>query len=192
MVRKDMLEDAVWKEIEKLLSDPHHLRAEFERRASSAGSKERPAFRARIHKLRRAIKRMIDSYAEGLIEKSEFEPRIRDHRARLERLEDAEVQAQEIEKAQRQMRLVVGRLEAFAEQVDDGLASMDWMEKRELVRCLVRQVEIDRKEVSVCFRVEPAPSAQAPDDRGVVQHQSVRRRAQKPADLWHRHWLMKS
>jgi site-specific DNA recombinase len=187
MVRKQMLEDAVWKEIEALLSDPHRLQAEFERRATSPKSKEGAACKARIHKLRRAIQRMIDSYAEGLIEKSEFEPRIQDLRTRLARLEKAEVAAQEIEQAQRQMRLVVGRLDAFAEQVDEGLAAMGWKEKRDLVRCLVKQVEIDREEVTVCFRVEPAPFARTPDERGFVQHRSVRgcaghcRRSSRPA-----------
>jgi len=174
MVRKQMLEDAVWKEIETLLSDPHHLQAEFERRATRSRSKESSACKARIHKLRRAIQRMIDSYAEGLIEKSEFEPRIRDQRARLARLEKADLEAQEIEQAQRQMQFVVGRLEAFAEQVDEGLAAMDWKQKRDLVRCLVKQVEIDREGVTVCFRVEPAPFARTPDDRGFVQHRLVR------------------
>lgn len=177
MVRKHMLEDAVWKEIEKLLSDPHHLRAEFERRAKGSNPKDNSEYRARTHKLRRAIQRLIDSYAEGLIEKSEFEPRIRDQRARLARLEKAESQAQEIEQAQRQMQLVVGRLEAFAKQVDQGLAAMDWKEKRDLVRCLVKQVEIDRKGVTVCFRVEPAPFARAPGEPGFVQHRSAHRGA---------------
>jgi site-specific DNA recombinase len=187
MVRKDMLENAVWKEIENLLSDPHHLRTEFERRAARSNSKEGSACRARIHKLRRAIKRLIDSYAEGLIEKSEFEPRIRDQRARLVRMQKTEEQAQEIEQAQRQMQLVVGRIEAFAEQVDKGLAAMDWKGKRDLVRCLVKQVEVDRKEVTVCFRVEPAPFAQAPGDPGFVQHRSVRRRAHR-CTLGHAAW----
>lgn len=177
MVRKQMLEDAVWKEIESLLSDPHHLQAEFERRAKGSGSNEDSAGKARILKLRRAIQRMIDSYAEGLIEKSEFEPRIQDLRARLTRLEKAEVEAREIEQAQRQMRLVVGRLEAFAEQVDAGLAALAWKERRDLVRCLVKQVEIDREEVTVCFRVDPVPFAPTPDERGFVQHRSVRENA---------------
>jgi len=173
MVRKDMLESVVWQEVEKLLSDPHHLEAEFERRASRPGAEDGTVYKARIDKLRRGIKRLIDSYAEGLIEKSEFEPRIRDHKARLERLEKAEVETQEIEAAQKQMRLVVGRIEAFAEQVDAGLASMDWKEKRDLVRCLVKQVEIDREEVTVCFRVEPSPRVRTPNS-GFVQHCPVR------------------
>lgn len=171
-----MLENAVWQEVERLLSDPHHLETEFERRASDPGATTGAVYMARIRKLRRGIKRLIDSHAEGLIEKSEFVPRIRDHKARLERLEKAEVEAHETEVAQQQLRLVVGRIEAFAEQVDAGLASMDWEEKRDLVRCLVRQVEVDREEVTVCLRVEPARFARAPN-RGFVQHCSVRGRA---------------
>ena len=41
-------------------------------------------------KLRRSIERLIDSYANEVIDKDEFEPRIRTMRQRLQILEDQE------------------------------------------------------------------------------------------------------
>ena len=40
-----------------------------------------------MSKLRRGLARLIDSYAEGLIDKQEFEPRVTHMRARLQHLE---------------------------------------------------------------------------------------------------------
>jgi site-specific DNA recombinase len=117
----------------------------------------------RIGKVRRGIARLIDSYAEGLIEKQEFEPRI----SRLrQRLADLQGQAQQItdEMAhQVELRLIISRLEEFAMKVRDGLDEADWLTKRELIRTLVKRVEIDKEEVNVVFRVTPVPFDLSPE-----------------------------
>jgi hypothetical protein len=87
-----------------------------------------------IQKVKRGIARLIDAYAEGLVEKSEFEPRLRNARNRLERLqadakEQADHEAQELE-----LRLLLGRLQEFADQVRDGLQKADWLKRREIIR----------------------------------------------------------
>ena len=169
MVRADLLEDAVWQEVRRLLEDPRRLEAEYERRGSDAGGKPAAELQGRTRKLRRGIERLIDSYAEGLLEKAEFEPRIRDRKARLARLEEEADRAHETEAAQQQMRMVVGRIEMFAQQVEAGLESMDWGQRRDLVRSLVRQIEVDDENVAVCFRVAPASHETNPE-KELVQH----------------------
>ena len=42
-----------------------------------------------IHKTKRGISRLIDAFQDGLLEKQEFEPRVRAARERLARLEEA-------------------------------------------------------------------------------------------------------
>ena len=122
----------------------------------------------RIGKVRRGIARLIDSYAEGLIEKQEFEPRI----SRLrQRLADLQGQAQQItdEMAhQVELRLIISRLEEFAMKVRDGLDEADWLTKRELIRTLVKRVEIGKEEVNIVFRVTPVPFDLSPE-RGSLQ-----------------------
>jgi site-specific DNA recombinase len=114
---------------------------------------------------------LIDSYAEGLIEKTEFEPRLTRLRARIGQLEVDAQRLQEEAEVEREARLLVGRLEQFAAQVRTGLHDADWQTRRELIRTLVKRVEIDEQQVRVVFRLTPvgppSPFDGAPDD---LQH----------------------
>ena len=147
------------------------LSRSIERRlqAPSREDEDLAAIEARIVKVRRGVARLIDSYAEGFIEKQEFEPRI----GRLrQRLADLQTQAQQITDEvarQAELRLVITRLEEFAAKVKDGLAEADWLTKRELIRTLVKRVEIGKEEVNVVFRVAPDPFDLSPE-RGSLQH----------------------
>ena len=73
---------------------------------------------------------------------------------------DLETQEQRIinELAQQEsLRLVITQLEEFAAKVKDGLTEADWDAKRDLIRTLVKRVEISRKDVRIVFRVTPDP-----------------------------------
>jgi site-specific DNA recombinase len=113
--------------------------------------------------------RLIDSYAEGFIDKEEFEPRIGRLRQRLAALDAQARQIADAVAAQQELRLVIGRLEDFAVQVSSGLDSADWSMRREILRTLVSRVEIHRDEVNVVFRAPPSPFVASPS-AGVLQH----------------------
>src|SRR4029453_2616104 len=88
-LRTDRLDEAVWQEVERLLRDPGRIAAEYERRLAeaqrrAAGGADPPAAELQLAKLRRGMNRLIDSYAEGLIERREFEPRIAGFRQRVQ------------------------------------------------------------------------------------------------------------
>jgi len=57
---------------------------------------------------------LIDSYAKGLIDKAEFEPRITRMRERLTQLEEHMRQIQDEAGMEHELRLILGRLETFA------------------------------------------------------------------------------
>ncbi len=119
--------------------------------------------------LRKMISRLIDAYGEGLLDKSEFEPRILAARERLARLE--EECRQRIDEAAREteLRLVIGQLEEFARRVSQELQGPDWATRREIVRALVKKVEIDEQEVRIVYRVSPSPFEGDPQ-QGSLQH----------------------
>src|SRR5262249_11734173 len=149
-LRTDVLEDAVWKDVCALLNDPEKVAAEYRRRLDGKGRKAGPKSGESLAKLvqgvKRGIARLIDAYGEGLLEKEEFEPRIRSARERLARLQaDAQKQA-EAEAREQELRLVIGQLQEFAERVRSGLAEADWATRREIIRALVRRVEMDQEE----------------------------------------------
>jgi site-specific DNA recombinase len=168
-LRTDLLDLSVWQEVCGLLEEPGRLEQEYRRRLAPPEEDESGSVEAQLGKLRQGVARLIDSYAEGLIEKAEFEPRITRLRQRIAGLEEQAQQLAQAANLQHELRLILGRLETFAAQVRDGLAEADWMMRRELIRALVKRVEIGPDEVNVVFRVGPDPFVESPD-RGVLQH----------------------
>ena len=90
-----------------------------------------------------------------MIEKAEFEPRITRMRERIQQLEAQIRQIQDEAGMEHELRLILGRLETFASKVKEGLAEADWLTRREIIRTLVKRVEVDQEQVNVIFRVGP-------------------------------------
>jgi site-specific DNA recombinase len=85
------LDLAVWQEVCTLLPHPKRLAEEYQRRLQPETRAQRTPLatvEGQSSQLRQGIARLIDSYAEGLIDKAEFEPRITRLRQRLARLEE--------------------------------------------------------------------------------------------------------
>lgn len=178
------LEAAVWDDVCALLAEPARVEQEYARRlqedAAAAGGAESAGLAKRVAAVRKGISRLIDGYSEGLLEKEEFEPRLQAARARLARLE-AEVRAQTDAVARRaELRLVIGKLQEFAEGIKSGLGQAEWTTRREVIRALVKQIEIGDEEVRIVYRVPPVPFVEAPEG-GILQDCGRRRRPFSPA-----------
>ena len=168
-VRTDLLDLTVWQEVCALLEDPQRVEHEYRRRLAPPDADERSGVERQLGKLRQGLARLIDSYAEGLIEKAEFEPRINRLRERIVALEEQAQQLAQAATFQDDLRMIIGRLDEFAARVKGGLAEADWSTRRELIRAVVKRVEIGPEEVNVVFRVSPDPFVESPD-RGILQH----------------------
>jgi len=166
-VRTDLVEVAVWEEVCRLLEHPQRLEQEYRRRqhAPRRGSQwETPErLRAQSKKLRQGIARLIDSYAEGVIGKEECEPRVTRMTQKVTSLEARLQQLADDATQQQDLRLIISQLEDFVAKVRGGLATADWLTRREIIRALVRRVEIDQQHVSVVFRVPPMSTNSDPD-----------------------------
>jgi site-specific DNA recombinase len=166
-VRTDVLEEAVWDDVCALLKEPGRLEAEYRRRLSQKNAdkdaKDGQELQSLIQKVKRGIARLIDAYGEGLMEKCEFEPRVRDFRERLARLEAEAKQQADLASQERELRLVIGQLQEFAARVQTGLAEADWSTRRELIRTLVKRVEVAEEEVRVIYRVSLSPFTESPE-----------------------------
>ncbi len=169
-VRTDRLDLAVWQEVWALLAHPERLAAEYQRRLEPGGKgqqQERSALEAQLSKFRQGLSRLIDSYAEGLIEKAEFEPRI--HRLR-QRIAHVSTQCQQLadeETLQQDLHLIIGRLEAFGQTLHHRLDDIEWSEQREIIRALVKRVEVGETQVQVVFRIEPYLSETDPEKKSL-------------------------
>ena len=163
-VRTDLLDAAVWREVRGLLEDPQRLEEEYRRRLTRSsralGTYDAAHVGVYVSKLRRGIARMIDSYAAGLIEKDEFEPRIKRAKERVAKLEEHMKQLADEASLKTQLELIVGKLDDFAATVKEGLDKPDWSTRRELIRALVRRIDVGEEQVNVVFRVDPGSLAQ--------------------------------
>src|SRR5881397_2428256 len=66
------------------------------------------------------------------------------------------------------LRLISGRLEDFASRVQNGLEEADWTSKRELIRALVKRVDVAHDHVNVVFRVDQHPADLDPGKKSLL------------------------
>ena len=195
-VRSGKLEQAVWAEVQAVLENPARVAEEYQRRIADAQGRDGArqdvdSVDGQIARLRRGIDRLIDGYAEGIINRPEFEPRVSGLKQRLGRLERERIALIETLDLKRNLVLIVGHLEEFTTRVRTGVGELDWNGRRDVMRALIRRIEIDHDKVDVVFRVPGRPSdgggpsglappgSGSPDRQhcGDVHHPSDRRRA---------------
>jgi site-specific DNA recombinase len=185
-VRTDLLDVAVWREVSTLLAHPERLAEEYRRRLHPESSPKSPALatvETHLGKLRQGLARLIDSYADGLIDRQEFEPRILRLRRRIAQAEEQRQQLVDAATLQTDLQLIIGRLEDFATKVQHGLAEADWGRKRDLIRALVKRVEVAQDDVNIVFRIDPYPGDADPEKKSLQLYRGSKNRALRRTDL---------
>jgi site-specific DNA recombinase len=164
-LRMDQADAVVWQEVCQLLEDPERLEQEYRRRLlAQQEQNEYEGLENHMSKLRRGIARLIDSYADGLIDKHEFEPRVTRMRERMQHLETQVQCLKEEAEVEGELRLILGQLQTFAAKVKMGLQQADFSTRREIIRTLVKRVEVDEQHIRVVFRVGPTWSPSSSED----------------------------
>jgi site-specific DNA recombinase len=171
--RVEDLDSAVWRDVCALLQEPDRLRQEFERRqerpARPGLTTEEERLQKTIAKVQQGISRLLDIYTEGLVERPDFEQRMQRFRERLKRQQEELNTLQEQCRQDEDLRLVFSRFRDFADQITDGLSTADWTTRREIVRALVKRVQVGKEAIDIIYKVPSRPFAEAPDS-GPVQH----------------------
>jgi site-specific DNA recombinase len=165
------LETAVWDDVNALLRDPSRIQAEYERRVHEqpAPSPQREQLEQRWQHTKRGFDRLVDAYRDGLLDKAEFEPRARSAKQRLSELESEVKLIAERETQDQKVKEVIERLEQFAKHVHHSLDAADTTVRRDLIRALVKRVEVGSNEVRVVYRIDLRPFDQGPG-RGHLRH----------------------
>jgi site-specific DNA recombinase len=166
-IRVADLDQAVWQDVCDLLRNPAKVKAEYERRSNptivEGRSLQADQLAKQVHKVKQAISRLIDAYEEGVLDKQEFTPRMQAAKERLARLEEEANKEANEENRLRELRLALGGLQEFAQQVMEGLEHADWHKRREIIRALVKRIEVGHEEVRIVYRVGPPPFANSPN-----------------------------
>jgi len=134
-----------------------------------------------VRRAERSLARLIDAYQDGLIEKREFESRTNQIRERIAQLQQEAQALQERDQQVQQMKWLIGNLQDFASRVQDGLEQItDPYRRREIVRALVKRVEVGSENLRIVYRVGPVPFDPRPD-QGILQHRCRLEQVETPA-----------
>ena len=146
-LRTSVLDEAVWEDVSDLLRDPERIQKEYQHRLNDDNNEASLALKqneATINKVKRAIARLIDAYEDDLLSKEEFEPRVRQSKTRLSQLQAEHAKLAMRANEQDELRSVINHLEEFSQQLSAGIETLDWINKREVIRALVKRVEIGK------------------------------------------------
>ncbi|WP_265034479.1 MULTISPECIES: hypothetical protein [unclassified Wolbachia] len=114
---------------------------------------------AQEDKLKRGIARLIDNYAQEYINQEEFEPRIRAMKQNLKMVEEQKKKIFDQKKLTEEFTLIVTNLEGFSSSINSSLDNADWLTKRDIIRTLVKRIEINFENVNIVFRVKELPDS---------------------------------
>lgn len=158
-MRTEILDEIVWDVTKNLLKDPVRLEHEYNRRIKELKKNSSYTKRKKLtlekSSLENKINRIIDSYAEGIIEKKEFEPRLKIYRHKLAVVEQQISQLLDDQSVQTQLKLIVGKIEEFTLQINDKINEVDVQTKRNVIEALIKRIEVDDDEINIIFRVDP-------------------------------------
>jgi site-specific DNA recombinase len=165
--RSEDLDGTVWNDVCSLLSEPQRLQREFDRRQENPAAKDATpqceALARAIKKVKQGISRLIDVYTAGVVETREFEPRIRTLKDRLAKLEDELQTAQQRVQQVQQRDLAYSCLKEFADHIKAGLSTVDWNQKREILRAVVKRIEVDQETIRIVYKVPIHPFVDGPN-----------------------------
>ena len=84
-----------------------------------------------------------------VLDKAEFEPCILRARERVVHLESETANERKRQASEQDLQQVLGQLEGFARWVGTRLENSDWPTWREIIRTMVKRIEIDATEARV-------------------------------------------
>src|SRR5262249_54568977 len=88
---------------------------------------------------------------------------------RLAKLQDDLQQRNAQEHQDKEIRQLFSRLEEFADHIKAGLITAGFDQRREILRALVKRVELDKDSLRIVYKVPPRPFATGPQG-GLLLH----------------------
>jgi len=153
-VRTDKLEEAVWNDACELLRHPKLLRKEYERRlAAPRDSDSVVSLKKQIASSKRSVDRLIDAYADGVLDRSEFDPRLQRARERLSKHEEQLHELESESREQSTLREALSCLDNFCASIGTNLEAADWTLRREILRTLIDKVMVEPDQIRIVYRI---------------------------------------
>jgi site-specific DNA recombinase len=157
-IRQDLLDDLVWKKVMVLLEDPTLVENEIHRRLesiknSSGVQQKRTVLEKETVRVQHALQRLLDAYQESLLTIDELRQRTNDLRKREKSL-IAQLHSMEMAEAQEQMYFgIMHSLKNFLSRLDTNSNNLTVVQKQQVVRSLVKEVQIDGERIHIIHSI---------------------------------------
>jgi site-specific DNA recombinase len=159
-IRADWLETEIWEQVSKIVRNPENLKPKDpDNTPPSPMSETLEALEAQRQRLLRGIERLIDSLAEGVIDKDQFISRMSRTKSRIADIETKLAAHAAAEERRIQVRSAMSRLAELSTHLQGQLNDADWDTKREVLRALIQRIEIGPTSIAVVLRLPAQTSA---------------------------------
>jgi site-specific DNA recombinase len=151
----DQLETAIWTHVRALLADPEQLLAQFERVASGADQKAQHAYaaeqqiRARLDRLARTDRRLVDAYQAEAISLEELAERRRSLAEQRQHLEQQRVWQQKLRREQVKAQAVLSGLTAFCERVRGRLDEASFADRQAILQLVIERIIVHESSLEI-------------------------------------------
>ena len=192
-IRLDLLEDAVWTEVTRLLEDPALIQAELIRRVQAA----RTSHPARQHQdkvtrellqAQRRVERLVTAYQEDLLGLDELRRRMPELRQRETRLK-AELESLSDQLADQATYLRLAHtLGEFLQRLRSQADALEVLERQRVVRLLVKEVVVGHDRITIRHSIphlsRPGGGSSGPIDTGLPSPTGERSRSGSLLCTW--------
>lgn len=153
LIRTDVLDTVIWEEVKSVLREPDKITNEYQR-LLLGDKKFDKDLEKQENKLKRMISNLIDGYTQEYISKEEFESRIKTMRQRLKEIEAEKEKVLDQKKLKQELSLITDSLKHFSSNIESQLDKVDWQTKQNIIKMLVKQVEINHDHLYIIFRIK--------------------------------------
>ncbi|GFR11927.1 recombinase [Trichonephila clavata] len=154
-VRADVLEMAIWEKVKSILNEPEGMMNEYQQRLE--GRRESPLeqdLEREESKLKRGISRLIDSYTNEYINQEEFESRITEMKVHLKEVEEEKERMKDQKETEQEFAMIISSIKKFSSGIESEIDQYDWLEKRSVIRKLVKRIEVNVDDIIIVFRIK--------------------------------------
>jgi site-specific DNA recombinase len=155
-IQGNKLEAAIWSYVCQIVKDPACLEKALSGQAGGRrdfSPENRDALKVQRQKLQHGMERLIDTFAEGVIDKHQFTLRMSRAKTRLADL-DAKMALQSADEDRYvHVRSVMSRLAELSGHLPPQLNKADWATRREIIRAVIQRIDIGPKNIGIVLRL---------------------------------------
>ncbi len=145
-VRTEALDGLVWDSVKTLLLNPETVIEEYQRRLKTCKTDYEAVISEKnqdIARYRRERDRLIDLFQSGIVEKTEIEGKLKAVRSKIEQLSEEISYLTKQGAESKKFLTVISKLDDFTNHLSKNLDTLTFGEKRNIVKFLVEEVEVD-------------------------------------------------